>query len=70
MKDLTEKKKIILALRFIFPLIGAIFGYVYSKQIGCSSGCAIIGNPAVFTVYCAVLGFLLGSLILPNPKKQ
>lgn len=37
MKDLTEKKKIIVALRFIFPLIGAIFGYVYSKQIGCSS---------------------------------
>lgn len=60
----------ILALRFIFPAIGAILGYVYSRYIGCSNGCAIISNPAVFTVYCAGLGFLLGSIILPGQKKR
>lgn len=56
-------------LRFI-PLVslvglifGAVGGYLYYAQIGCSSGsCAITSNPWMSTLWGAAMGYLLGDM--------
>lgn len=41
-------------------IIGAILGYLYYAQIGCTSGtCAITSKPLNSTAYGAVMGVLL-----------
>jgi hypothetical protein len=40
--------------------VGAIAGYIYYQQIGCSTGtCMITSKPLNSTVYFAVMGALL-----------
>ncbi len=50
-------------LTIIGVVLGAIFGYLYWKYVGCSSGtCAITSKPINSTLYGAVMGGLLFSL--------
>ena len=50
-------------------IIGGISGFVYYKQVGCSSGsCAITSNPYMSTLYFSVLGGLLVSIIKSDSK--
>ncbi len=41
-------------------ILGAIAGYIYWQQVGCSSGtCAITSKPLNSTLYGALMGALL-----------
>jgi Family of unknown function (DUF6132) len=47
-------------LYLIGAILGAIAGYIYWQQIGCSSGtCAITSKPLNSTLYGALMGALL-----------
>jgi uncharacterized protein YcfJ len=51
--------------------VGAIAGYFYWQQIGCSSGtCMITSKPVNSTLYGALLGGLLFGLFKKENKKQ
>jgi hypothetical protein len=64
----TFIKKNILIL--IGLLAGAIGGYIYWHQIGCSSGtCIITSKPANSTLYGSVMGGLLFSIFKKQTKK-
>lgn len=55
----------------IFTLLGAVGGYLYYRFVGCASGsCAITSNPYISTVYGAVIGFLLGTIVMPGKWEQ
>lgn len=48
----------------IGAVLGAIGGWLYWSQVGCSSGsCAITSNPLTSTLYGIVLGGLAGSTL-------
>jgi len=50
-------------------LIGAIGGYIYWDQVGCTSGtCAITSNPWMSTAWGAAFGYLIFDMF--NSKKQ
>ena len=52
-------------------ILGAIGGFLYWQQIGCSTGtCMITSKPINSTVYGAVMGALLLSLFKREDKKQ
>ncbi|HLU16550.1 MAG TPA: DUF6132 family protein [Edaphocola sp.] len=54
-------------LSIIGVVLGALAGYFYWQQIGCSSGtCAITADPTNSTLY----GALMGGLILSFFKKD
>lgn len=66
MKNFLKKN----TLTILGVLLGALSGFLYWKFIGCSTGsCAITSNPVNSTLYCAVMGGLLLS-ILKKDKKQ
>lgn len=47
--------------------VGAIAGYYYWQQIGCSSGnCAITSSPTNSTIYGAIMGGLFLSIFQKN----
>jgi hypothetical protein len=51
-------------------LFGALFGYLYYKYIGCSSGtCRITSKPLNSTLYFALVGGLLFNLFVKEQKK-
>lgn len=51
-------------------VLGAIGGYLYYYFVGCASGtCAITSNPLNSTVYGAIMGSLLLSMLDPESKK-
>lgn len=55
----------------IASIIGAIAGYIYWKQIGCASGtCPITSLWYNSTIYGAVMGGLLGSMLLKEKPKE
>jgi len=57
-------------LTFVGILIGAIGGYLYWQQIGCSSGsCVITSKPLNSTVYGAIMGGLIFSMFHKDQKK-
>ena len=61
--------------KFLIPLlgvaIGAISGYLYWQQIGCSSGtCIITSRPLNSTIYGGVMGYLVFGLIEDLIKKR
>lgn len=59
------------ALYLIGALVGAIAGYVYWQQVGCSSGtCMITSKPINSTVYGAIMGSLLFGLFKKEKKKE
>ncbi len=59
-------------LTIIGVVVGAIAGYFYWQQVGCSSGnCAITSNPTNSTIYGAVMGgLLLSNFFKKDNKKQ
>lgn len=67
MKNWILKNK----LALIGAMVGAVGGYIYYAQIGCSSGtCAITGNPVNSTVYFSVMGALAFSALKSSEKKE
>lgn len=53
----------------IGAIIGALAGFIYYKEIGCSSGtCSITSSPYNSTIYFAIMGGLAGGLIKPTKK--
>lgn len=58
-------------LHIIGAVVGAIAGYLYWQQIGCSSGtCAITSKPVNSTLFGAVMGALLLGLFKKQNKNQ
>ncbi|HLP05943.1 MAG TPA: DUF6132 family protein [Paludibacter sp.] len=47
-------------LKLIGIALGSVAGYAYYHFVGCASGtCPITSNPAISTLYGAILGYLL-----------
>lgn len=65
-------KNWVLRYRFhlVGGLIGAVAGFVYWKYWGCVHGCAITSSPRNSTIYFAILGALLFSMLKPERKTQ
>lgn len=58
------------ALVIIGVILGATGGYLYYHYVGCASGsCAITSKPINSTVYGAIMGGLLLSLLKKEPIK-
>ena len=58
-------------LYLIGAILGAIGGYIYWQQIGCSSGtCAITSKPFNSTIYGALMGALLFGMFKKENKKK
>ncbi len=58
-------------LYLIGAVFGAIAGYIYYKQIGCSTGtCMITSKPVNSTVYFAVMGALLFGMFKKETHAQ
>ena len=52
-------------------IVGAIAGYLYWQQIGCSSGtCMITSKPINSTLYGTLMGALLFGLFKKENKKE
>jgi len=52
-------------------IVGAIAGYLYWQQIGCTSGtCMITSKPINSTLYGALMGALLLGLFKKENKKE
>jgi hypothetical protein len=50
--------------------VGALIGYIYWQQVGCSSGsCAITSNPVNSSVYGAMMGLLAFNILTPQQNK-
>jgi hypothetical protein len=55
----------------IGAVVGAIAGFLYWQNIGCSSGtCAITSKPVNSTLYGAIMGALLADLFFNYKKKE
>jgi hypothetical protein len=60
-KILRRRKMIKIAASII---IGGLVGFLYYKFIGCRTGtCMITSNPYISTVYGAVMGALVASIL-------
>ena len=58
------------ALVIVGVIVGATGGYLYYHYVGCASGsCAITSKPINSTVYGAIMGGLLLSLLKKEPVK-
>lgn len=58
------------ALVIIGVIVGATGGYLYYHYVGCASGsCAITSKPINSTVYGAIMGGLLLSILKKEPVK-
>ncbi|MCU0333846.1 MAG: hypothetical protein MUF62_02220 [Chitinophagaceae bacterium] len=52
-------------------IAGALAGFFYWQQIGCSTGtCAITSKPLNSTLYFALMGALLFGMFKQEPKKD
>lgn len=59
------------ALYIIGAAVGAIAGYIYWQQVGCSSGtCSITSKPVNSTLYGALMGTLLFGMFTKEKKKE
>ncbi len=59
------------ALYLIGAAVGALAGYIYWQQVGCSSGtCMITSKPINSTLYGAVMGSLLLGIFKKEKKKE
>jgi hypothetical protein len=57
-------------LRWAMIPVGAIGGYAYYAYIGCASGaCAMASDGFFMTTYGGILGYFIGGIFLPQPKK-
>ncbi len=67
MKKLFNEYKLYL----LGAVLGAIAGYLYWQQIGCSTGtCMITSKPLNSTLYGALMGALLLGMFKKENKKQ
>ncbi|MBL7701629.1 MAG: hypothetical protein JNM14_05235 [Ferruginibacter sp.] len=58
-------------LYVIGAVAGAIAGYIYWQQIGCSSGsCMITSRPVNSTLYGALMGALLFGMFKKQNRKE
>lgn len=58
-------------LYLIGAAVGAIAGYIYWQQVGCSSGtCMITSKPLNSMLYGALMGALLFGLFKKEKKKE
>lgn len=58
-------------LSLIGTIVGAIAGYIYWQQIGCTSGtCMITSKPLNSALYGAFMGFLVFGLFKKDNKKS
>jgi phage shock protein E len=58
-------------LCLIGGVLGAIAGYLYWQQVGCTSGtCMITSKPLNSTIYGAVMGALLSAMFKNENKQQ
>lgn len=58
-------------LYLVGAALGAIAGYIYYKQIGCSTGtCMITSKPLNSTVYFAVMGALVFGMFKKEAHAQ
>jgi glycerol uptake facilitator-like aquaporin len=52
-------------------IVGATGGFLYWRFVGCSTGtCPITSSPIMSTIYGAVMGGLLFSMIFTNKKNK
>ncbi len=59
------------ALYLIGAVVGAIAGYLYWQQVGCSSGtCIITSKPVNSTLYGALMVGLLFGIFKKEPNKE
>ncbi|MFZ1452538.1 MAG: DUF6132 family protein [Ferruginibacter sp.] len=59
------------ALYLIGAAVGAIAGYIYWQQVGCSSGtCMITSKPVNSTLYGALMGSLLFGMFKKEKKNE
>jgi len=62
--------KVFTLFSIIGLLLGAIGGFIYYMQVGCSSGsCAISSNPYASIAWGAAMGYLIGDMFNVKPKK-
>ena len=58
-------------LYILGTMVGAVVGYFYWQQVGCSSGtCIITSKPLNSTMYGAAMGALLFGMFKKQTKKQ
>lgn len=58
-------------LYLIGAAVGALAGYIYWHQVGCSSGtCMITSKPINSTLYGAMMGALLFGMFKKEKKKE
>lgn len=58
-------------LYLVGAFLGAIAGYIYYKQVGCSTGtCMITSKPLNSTVYFAVMGALVFGMFKKETHAQ
>lgn len=58
-------------LPVIGAVVGAIGGYIYYIEIGCTSGsCAITSNPYMSMLWGAALGYLIFDLFKKRKSKR
>lgn len=59
------------AMYFIGAVFGALAGYIYWQQVGCSSGtCSITSRPVNSTLYGALMGTLLFGMFTKEKKNE
>jgi len=59
------------ALYLVGAAVGALAGYIYWQQIGCSSGtCMITSRPINSTLYGVLMGALLFGIFKKENKKE
>lgn len=68
----SEKKKFKFNfLPVIGAVVGAIGGYIYYLEVGCSSGsCAITSNPYMSMLWGAALGYLVFDIFTKKRRKK
>ena len=58
-------------LYLVGAFVGAIAGYIYYKQVGCSTGtCMITSKPLNSTVYFAIMGALVFGMFKKETHAQ
>ena len=63
--------KVFTLFSLIGILVGAIGGFTYYLEIGCSNGsCAISSNPYASIAWGAAMGYLLGDMFNSKPKDK
>jgi hypothetical protein len=66
-----KKKKKFNFLPVIGAVVGAIGGYIYYIQVGCSSGsCAITSNPYMTMLWGAAMGYLVFDLFSKRKTRR